>query len=395
MKILFLTFYFQPDLCAGSFRASAILNELKNNPNIKIDVLTTMPNRYVEFKADAANVEKFENVEVTRLEIPSHKSGIFDQIRSFSSFYFQVRSVIKKSNYDFVFATSSRLFTAFLGANIAKRKKIPLYLDIRDLARDTLVNLYKPPIKYLLDFLLYKIERYTFNSATHINFVSEGFQNYIEKNYTDLESSIFSNGIDPEFMDLDSYDAAKIKKNTHSDKINIIYAGNIGAGQALEKIIPELALQLKTQVVFKIVGSGSRSQMLKSKIKKLKLRNVLIVDPIPRSELKIEYQKADVLFLHLDDLAAFEKVLPSKIFEYAATGKPIMAGVKGYPRKFMEQKLSGSVIFDPCDINDALKAFEKISFVKNDRDSFKKEFSRDIITKKMVEDILRVCNNEK
>ena len=123
MKILFLTFYFQPDLCAGSFRASAILNELKNNPNMKIDVLTTMPNRYVEFKADAVNVEKFENVDITRLEIPSHKSGIFDQIRSFSSFYFQVKSIVKKSNYDFVFATSSRLFTAFLGANIAKKQK--------------------------------------------------------------------------------------------------------------------------------------------------------------------------------------------------------------------------------------------------------------------------------
>jgi len=31
---------------------------------------------------------------------------------------------------------------------------------------------------------------------------------------------------------------------------------------------------------------------------------------------------ADVLFLHLNAYKAFEKVLPSKIFEYAATGRP-------------------------------------------------------------------------
>ena len=45
-----------------------------------------------------------------------------------------------------------------------------------------------------------------------------------------------------------------------------------------------------------------------------------------------EYDKASILFLHLNDYEAFYKVLPSKIFEYATTGKPIIAGVNGFAK---------------------------------------------------------------
>ena len=59
-----------------------------------------------------------------------------------------------------------------------------------------------------------------------------------------------------------------------------------------------------------------------------------------------EYQKANILFLHLNDLNSFHKVLPSKIFEYAATGKPILAGVKGYAAKFLREQVKGVEIFE-------------------------------------------------
>ena len=62
------------------------------------------------------------------------------------------------------------------------------------------------------------------------------------------------------------------------------------------------------------------------------------------------YRKADILFLHLNNFRAFEKVLPSKIFEYAATGKPILAGVSGYASKFLREQIVGVQVFNPCDI---------------------------------------------
>ena len=54
MRILLLSFYFRPDLSAGSFRATALVDALlKAHPGVEIDVVTTLPNRYSAFSPDA------------------------------------------------------------------------------------------------------------------------------------------------------------------------------------------------------------------------------------------------------------------------------------------------------------------------------------------------------
>ena len=394
-KALFLTFYFNPDLCAGSFRASALAHELCKQPNLELHVITTMPNRYNEYKAQAENEQRSDNLKVTRIDIPSHRSGIIDQILSFWCFYSKAISLSKKENYDLILATSSRLFTAYLGAKIARSKKSILYLDIRDLARDTLVDLYRPPMNYLLDLFLKRVENYTFNSASHINVVSEGFKNYVNKNYPSVKSSVFSNGIDPEFMDFQHSDDLNFEKRLKTNLIQITYAGNIGAGQALEIIIPELAHKLKSEAFFRIIGSGSRLKALKERVQNLRLDNVIIVEPMDRKELKIEYQMCDILFMHLNDIPAFEKVLPSKIFEYAATGKPILAGVNGYAKSFLEENVTNCEIFYPGNIWEAIEAFKRTDISYENRSKFKNKFSRKLITESMVKDIMRVYQGEK
>ena len=58
------------------------------------------------------------------------------------------------------------------------------------------------------------------------------------------------------------------------------------------------------------------------------------------------YKNADILFLHLKNIAAFKRVLPSKVFEYGALGKPIVAGVSGYSANFIKQNLQINYCFE-------------------------------------------------
>ena len=76
-RLLILTFYYTPDLCAGSFRAAAFVKALRKmtDEDLKIEVLTTMPNRYQSFITEASKFEQFDNVTIRRYEINSHKSG--------------------------------------------------------------------------------------------------------------------------------------------------------------------------------------------------------------------------------------------------------------------------------------------------------------------------------
>ena len=387
MKILVLSFYYEPDLCAGSFRCTALVNQLQCIPGVatEIEVITTLPNTYASFSAEASEYEKSDNLNIHRIKLPSHKSGMLDQVLSFISFYRRALKLTKTKEYDLVVATSSRLFTAFLGARIARSRNIPLYLDIRDIFLDTLQNVLPKRISWFLLPLLKKVERYTFSKATKVNLVSRGFKGYFEQNYPSLKYDYFTNGIDEEFIDFKKIGVEEIEPDS---AICIVYAGNIGEGQGLHKIIPQLALALGERYRITVVGDGGRKQQLVDQIQVSGVKNVHLLAPVNREELIKHYQIADILFLHLNDYDAFKKVLPSKIFEYAAFDKPILAGVAGYCAMFVRSQVKNANVFEPCSVLSAQEAITNLSFRTASRTEFIEKYRRKNIMKEMARSII-------
>ena len=125
------------------------------------------------------------------------------------------------------------------------------------------------------------------------------------------------------------------------------------------------------------------------------VRNVRLMDPVKRDRLIELYRESDVLFLHLNAYQAFEKVLPSKIFEYAATGKPLLAGVGGYSRRFIKENISNAALFAPCDAEGLVRALGTLEFTTSPRTSFVERFGRAEIIREMADDILNLCGDER
>jgi len=387
MRILLLTFYFEPDLSAGSFRNTALVEALKKRygKDCNVDVVTTMPNRYHSFKESAKSSEEKAGIKIKRIELPEHKSGFLDQIWSFKTYYSNVWKFLKNidhDEYDIVVASSSRLFTAFLGARIANKIIKPLYLDIRDIFTETIDNVVdNKVIRYSLLPVIKMIERYTINSATHLNIVSGGFENYFRE-YYDGPMSEFTNGIDEVFLQND------FSLNERNDPPIITYAGNIGASQGLENIIPEAAKKLSGKYIFQIIGDGGTKSKLVKELEENRIDNVKIIDPVSRNELLKYYQESDYLFLHLNDYEAFKKVLPSKIFEYAATTKPMIAGVGGYAADFIEKHVDNAILFSPCDVEEFVEKLNQFKSDGSDRKDFIESFRRKNIMDQMVQSII-------
>ncbi|MDA9324125.1 glycosyltransferase family 4 protein [bacterium] len=389
MKLLVLSFYFQPDLCAGSFRASALVEQL-NTSDLEIEVVTTAPNRYSSFKQKAGSYEVMDGIHIHRITLPTHNSGMYDQILAFFSYYWHAVKITKNSEYDAVFATSSRLFTAFLGARIARKKGIPLYLDIRDIFVDTMSDIMPSFVGVFATPVLNLIENYAFGTAKHINLVSKGFLKYFKEKKLGCSFSFYTNGIDKEFDGVVDVGKGQIPKNK---TLNILYAGNIGEGQGLHKILPTLAHRLGKRANFVVIGDGGQKEELKNSIANLALDNIVLRPPLGREQLIDEYLKADVLFLHLNDYPAFEKVLPSKLFEYAAFNKPIFAGLSGYSADFINAEISDCEVFRPCDTDDAVKKFERIKLAVKPRIKFIEKFKRETIMTMMAASVLKVLND--
>jgi hypothetical protein len=347
-----------------------------------IDVLTTLPNRYSSFSSEAPEYESFSNYELHRVAIPVHDSGMKDQILSFRAYYNFVIKFSKNKKYDLVFASSSRLFTAHLGYKIAKQQKIPLYLDIRDIFTDTMKDVLQSKIVKIVALPVLKIiEKNIFNYASHINLISGGFENYFKK-YTTPNYSYFTNGLDSALFKLSESEPTK-----SSIKI-ITYAGNIGEGQGLHKIIPQAAERLGNQYQFNIIGDGGAKQKLVQEIKNLGIDNVEIIAPIKRHQLVEIYNKSDFLFLHLNDYKAFEKVLPSKIFELAAFDKPIIAGVAGFSYQFISENISNVLLFSPGNVIEFVEIIHNYKYKNEYRTSFVEKFKREAINENMAASII-------
>jgi hypothetical protein len=388
MNVLLLTYYFAPDLSAGSFRNTPLAHELARQVGStgRVHVVTTQPNRYQSFRAEAQSVEEHDNLRINRISVPAHSSGFADQIRSYIHFYRQALALTHGQHYDVIVASSSRLFSGFLGAYLARQQRVPLVLDIRDLFRENILELLKNPVAKLgLGPALKIVERYTFGAARHINMVSAGFDDYFAP-YRQATYSYFTNGIDDFFLNFPA-----TQPNPSAAVRTILYAGNIGEGQGLEKVVPPAAKALGAGYRFIIIGDGGTKHKLEKAIADEQLTNVELRAPVNRTTLLAEYQQADYLFMHLNDLRAFERCIPSKLFEYGATDKPILAGVAGHAADFVRQHVPNSLVFAPGDVPTLVAQLRATPYRTQVRSAFIEQFRRQTIMQSLAGQILQTA----
>ena len=392
MKIVFFTFYYPPDLCAGSFRAIALAQALskrmKNDDELHI--ITTHPNRYENHRVKASDIEVHGNITIHRISVPSHKSGMFSQARTFATYALASYKLCNKLNPDFLIGTTSRLMTGVLTGLSARKLGCKYFIDLRDIFSETISDIFSQKNK-LLGSISKKtfslLERWLFNKATGVNVVSEGFPEYFQTMGIDTSNwSFFPNGVDKIFTNLPFIENKRLKEIT-----TVLYIGNIGTGQGLENILPATAKYLGNKYRFLVIGGGGATSKLINAIKNNNVDNIEILAPIKREKLIKYYEEADILFVHLNDIPAFQRVLPSKIFEYAALRKPIVAGLSGYSAKFILDNVPYATIFNSGDVEgcvDAIKKAETLEIKDKNSDIFIEKFSLEKIMNKMAKHIL-------
>jgi len=391
LKIVFFTFYYPPDLCAGSFRAIALTQALskrmKNDDELHI--IATHPNRYENHRVKASDIEVHGNTTIHRISVPSHKSGMFSQARTFATYALASYKLCNKLNPDFLIGTTSRLMTGILTGVSARKLGCKYFIDLRDIFSETISDIFSQKNK-LLGFISKKtfslLERWLFNKAIGVNVVSEGFPEYFQTMGIDTSNwSFFPNGVDKIFTNLPFMENKRSKKIT-----NILYIGNIGTGQGLENILPATAKCMGNKYQFLVIGGGGASSKLINTIKNNNVDNIEILAPIKREKLIKYYEDADILFVHLNDIPAFQRVLPSKIFEYAALRKPIVAGLSGYSAKFILDNVPYATIFNSGDVDgcvDAIKKAESLEIKDKNINIFIEKFSLEKIMNKMAKHI--------
>ncbi|WP_444922760.1 glycosyltransferase family 4 protein [Microbulbifer sp. DLAB2-AF] len=384
-----LSFYYSPDLSAGSFRSQALVDALiRRLPNdVIIHVIAAQPNRYASSVQLAPPREVLHGgrLIINRLDVPLHKGGFISQSYSFLIFAVKVITLVKVKKFDFVFATSSRLMTATLGSFISRVSGAAFFVDIRDIFVDNLKHILPKGVGSLGVYFFSMLERWTLRPSIKLNLVSKGFEKYFSNRYPEKKLSWFSNGIDELFIN--AKERYHKQRDPSVSRLNIVYAGNIGKAQGLDRFIPEFAPLIQNDFDILIFGDGVRREALESSVRRLNINNVKISNPVPRERLVNIYKNADILLLHLENFESMENVLPSKIFEYGATGKPILAGVSGFARKFIQEEIENSAVFTSFNLDEALEGLKSLRVEVIDRKNFICRYLRCNIMNEMAGEI--------
>lgn len=229
-------------------------------------------------------------------------------------------------------------------------------LDIRDLTWEYLpTDFFYWIMKQLLKLSVKAKIKY----FDYISFTNESERTYLHSKFKlPMERLIFlPNGISRAVFKQLSFSPGF---SSAQQQVRVSYIGNVGLAQNLRTLLAAAAVLRDIQ--FYIVGDGIDLHNIKRLCVFRELRNVLIVGKVDVTEVADWYVKTDILYAQLS--ASYVTAMPSKLYEYLATGKRIIYGGSGHPLSMLRDFENYVVI--PPDDAEALTAELRRTLAKGD-----------------------------
>ncbi|HPU08071.1 MAG TPA: glycosyltransferase family 4 protein, partial [Thermogutta sp.] len=352
MHILFLTHYFPPEVNAPAsrtyehavrwVRAGHRVTIITCNPNCPTGIL--FPGYKNRLRPQRENMDGMEVVRVWTYLAPN--AGTVRRIVNYLSFMVSAVLVgLWLEKPDVIVATSPQFFCGWAGVLLSRLKRLPFVLEIRDIWPESIETVGAIRFRPVLRFLQF-LERVMYRSADHIVAVGEGYrQKILEKVNIPQRISVITNGVDLERFRPQPLDKELRRKWNGEGKFVCAYVGTIGMAHGLE-IVLDAAERLRDQgrndIVFWLVGEGARKAYLENEARQRGLKDrVIFTGRLPKEEMPRVLASADACLVHLRKTELFETVIPSKIFEMMAMGKPIIMGVRGEALRIVEESGAG------------------------------------------------------
>ena len=353
MRILFLSHYFPPEVNAPASRTFEHCREWVRSGH-QVTVVTCVPNHprgvvYPGYRNRLWQRETRDGIDIIRVgTYISANEGFARRSLGYLSFLIAcVCSVPFLPRADVLITTSPQFFNGLAGYPVKLLKRIPWVLEIRDLWPDSVLAVGAVKNRPLIR-LLSALERFAYRRCDHIVPVTEAFRRHIvAKGIAPEKISVVRNGVDLSLFAGDADPQQLRARLGFEGKFVVSYVGTHGMAHGLETVLNAAAqLRSHTGIAFLLVGDGAERQRLLGLRDQLRLTNVTMLEQQPKQLMPQIWALSDASLVLLRKLPLFETVIPSKIFESMAMGRPIILGVGGEARAIVEESQSGLVI-DP------------------------------------------------
>jgi len=365
MTILFLTDNFPPEVNAPATRTYEHCQEWIKDPDVDVTVITCAPNFphgkvYEGYKNKLFQKEDFDGIKVIRVwSYITSNSGFTKRVIDYVSYSFMAFWVGLFQKYDIIVATSPQFFTTWAGWALSKIRHKPWIFELRDLWPETIKTVGALKQGRAIE-TLEKIELMLYRSANHVIPVTDAFKsNLISRGIDADKISVVTNGSNNELFKKRPKDINLVEKLSLEGKFVVGYIGTHGMCHGLDFIVQALSKVEDKSIHFLFIGDGAMKSTIVELAKTLKLENITFHDSISKEEVPSYLSVCDISLAPLKNEDNFKTVIPSKIFEAAAMGKPTLLGVKGQAKKVLEYDGAG-VCFEPEDEEDFLLKLQEL-----------------------------------
>ena len=383
--ILIITSYFPPETGAASNRIFHLAEGLQKH-SFKVEIITPLPN-YPTGKVFKGYKGKFKqtsienNIMVHRLWIyaSNSKNKILRLMAmvsySLSLVWFFLWSKIPK----IVIIQSPPLLVAFTAMFFLRSKKRKLILNVSDLwpIAGLELGVFKRNFSYKL---LEHIERFNYRRADVIMGQSEEILAHVKSIFPLKDTFLYRNYPDFAPSTTSGYNPPK-------GKIKLVYAGLLGVAQGIYNLIKKLDY---SSIEFHIYGTGAEKEPIEYFISKHPELPIIYHGEIDRKSLQNKLLNYDVAIIPL--LNRIYGSVPSKIFEYAHLGLPVVYFGGGEGENIVEQNKLGWVAKagNYENLNEVISKLKKTSFNLESRQGIKAAAIRNFDFEKQLQELIKI-----
>lgn len=359
MHVLFLSHYFPPEVNAPANRTFEHARRWVADGH-QVTVITGIPNHpkgviFPGYENRWLQEEQMDGIRVIRtwVFLGPPDAAWARSINYLVYLFTALFAALRVKSPDVVVATTPQFFCGVAGLLVARIKRRPFVLEVRDLWPDSIIQLLGLDSRIVIGVLEW-IERQLYRSTAGIVVNSPAFLDHIATFGVPRERmALIYNGVDPSVFELRGRDESLLREYGLQGKFLVGYVGTLGMAHGLVTVL-EAAEKLRDvpDLVFVLIGDGADRVHLELEVEKRGLDNVRLIGLRPRAEIPSWIASLDVSLVLLRDIAVLETVIPSKIFETLAEARPVVLAARGWIRKLVEDANAGYVI-DPED-SDAL-----------------------------------------
>lgn len=288
---------------------------------------------------------------------------------------------------DVIIATSPQLLVGLAGFWVAKLKRVPFVLEVRDLWPESLAAVGVGSANSRLHRAVGKLAAFLYRQADHIAVVTPAFRERLIQDWSvpGQKLSVIPNGVETTLFSPRAADP-NLRTALHLDgKFVASFIGTLGLAHGLETVIAaaEILQREAPDVTFMLLGEGADRERIMGLAQSKQLANLRFVPQQPREKIPAFICVSDTCLVLLRRSDVFETVIPTKMLEFMSCARPVILGVKGQAQQILDSASAGTCIGPEnpralCDAIIQLKQNPEMcdKFGRNGRDYIVRTLSR-------------------